>query len=130
MEFAFSSLYSQCTSTSFRIDQVCSRNNLAFALLVEFEITLEKILASLHYFYANFISKEHFSNRNNLYSLSMVWKCIKLLKSSGNLDTYHMERTGIRKKYWFNADGICIFQSVQSVHINIVHTILCLFRKW
>ena len=37
--------------------------------LVEFEITLNKILASLHYFYANFISKEHFSNRNNLYSL-------------------------------------------------------------
>ena len=52
--------------------QVCSRNHLAFALLVEFEITLKKILASLHYFYANFISNEHFSNRNNVYSLPMV----------------------------------------------------------
>ena len=52
--------------------QVCSRNHLAFALLVEFEITLKQILASLHYFYANFISKEHFSNRHNVYSLSMV----------------------------------------------------------
>jgi hypothetical protein len=61
-------------------------HNLAFALLVEFEITLEKILASLHCFYANFISKEHFSNRNNLYSLSMVWKCINMI--SCNLNQY------------------------------------------
>jgi hypothetical protein len=48
------------------IIQVCSRSHLAFALLVEFEITLKKILASLHYFYVNFISKEHFSNWNIL----------------------------------------------------------------